>query len=354
MQINRLTNLLIISIAVVVILIYGQSLLVPFICAWLVWFLIREITKFLNRASFIRKHVPHWLNSLLASLLIFGILSVITRILSDNIQNLARAYPSYQSNIRLLTDQLVQWLNVDIEAYVTDLAGKMEFGKLLASIFNSLTDIIGNAVMIVIYVLFIFIEEAYFMPKLKAVFDKKSEFETVYGMLGQIGDSITHYVGLKTFVSVITGGLGYIVLMIIGVQAPFFWAFLLFLLNFIPTVGSLIGTLFPTVFALLQFGEFLPAVYVLVFVGAIQLLVGNVLEPKLMGNSLNISPLVTILSLSFWGAIWGITGMIMSVPITVILVLVFAHFPQTRPIAIMLSEKGQVTDGSNQAAEDEK
>ena len=126
--------------------------------------------------------------------------------------------------------------------------------------------------------------------------------------------------------------------------SPVFWAFLIFLLNFIPTIGSLIATTFPAVFALLQFGEFSYLVMVLVFVGLIQVAVGNVLEPKLMGNSLNISPLVAILSLTFWGAIWGVTGMFLSVPITVILVIIFSHFESTRPVAIMLSEKGKVGD----------
>jgi len=93
---------------------------------------------------------------------------------------------------------------------------------------------------------------------------------------------------------------------------------------------------------LLQFGEFTPALLVLVFVGAIQLVVGNFLEPKLLGNSMNLSPLVTIIALTFWGAIWGITGMILSIPITVIMVIIFAQVPSMRPVAVLLSQNGKV------------
>ena len=93
---------------------------------------------------------------------------------------------------------------------------------------------------------------------------------------------------------------------------------------------------------LLQFGEFGPAIMVLIFVGLAQVLVGNILEPKLMGYSMNISPLVTIIALSIWGAIWGITGMVLSVPITVIMLIIFSQFEKTKPVAIMLSEKGKV------------
>ena len=121
-----------------------------------------------------------------------------------------------------------------------------------------------------------------------------------------------------------------------------FWAFLIFLLNFIPTIGSLIATIFPAAYSLLQFGEFSPALLVLVIVGTIQLVVGNIVEPRVMGSSMNISPLVTILALTFWGMIWGITGMILSIPIMVVLVIIFSQFESTRPIAILLSEKGEI------------
>lgn len=161
-------------------------------------------------------------------------------------------------------------------------------------------------------------------------------------VLNKVDKSISGYLTLKTLVSVITGVLSYAALFIIGVKAAAFWAFLIFLLNYIPTIGSLIATLFPAIFAMLQFGDFVPALWVLFIVGAIQLIVGNIVEPKVMGNSLNISALTVILALSFWGALWGITGMILSVPITVIMIIVFSEFPSTRPVAIMLSEKGRI------------
>ena len=94
--------------------------------------------------------------------------------------------------------------------------------------------------------------------------------------------------------------------------------------------------------ALLQSGELNLALMVIAAVGAIQLIVGNIIEPKVMGNSLNVSSLVVILALSFWGAIWGITGMVLSVPITVIMVILFGQFETTRKIAILLSDRGKL------------
>ncbi|MCB0397575.1 MAG: AI-2E family transporter [Flavobacteriales bacterium] len=342
MSVNRIASSLIICIAVVIILIYGSSLLIPFVFAWCIWFLVREIKHLLNRIPWINDKVPNWINNLLASIVIFAALGMIGRVLSVNIQSLARSYPQYESNIHHVTDGLNKQFNIDIMRYVNQYAGDLDFGAILSSIFNSISDMLGNAVMILIYVIFIFIEEAFFLPKLKALFSDEKQYDKIYSILVKISDSISHYIGLKTLISIITGTASYIALFIIGIQAPFFWAFLIFLLNYIPTIGSLTATVFPAVFALLQYGEVGPFVYVLVCVGAIQVIMGNIIEPKMMGNSLNISALVTLLSLSFWGALWGVTGMMLSVPITVMMVIIFSHFPATRPIAILLSDKGKV------------
>jgi predicted PurR-regulated permease PerM len=147
---------------------------------------------------------------------------------------------------------------------------------------------------------------------------------------------------MKTIISLTTGFASYFALVIIGVDVPVFWAFLIFVFNYIPTIGSIIATFFPAIFALLQFGEFGPAIIVLLLVGSIQVIVGNFVEPKVMGNTLNISPLVVLLALTLWGAIWGITGMLLSVPITVILIIIMSEIPSTRPLAILLSEKGEI------------
>jgi predicted PurR-regulated permease PerM len=174
------------------------------------------------------------------------------------------------------------------------------------------------------------------------MYPDQKKYNRVNGLVKKIDKSISNYIALKTLVSLLTGFLSYFVLLIIGVDAPLFWAFLIFVLNYIPSIGSLIATIFPTIFALLQFGDFTPAILVLAIVGAIQLIVGNLIEPRLMGNSLNISPLVVFLTLALWGVMWGITGMLLSVPITVILIIIMSEFSDTRPFAILLSRKGDL------------
>lgn len=330
------------AIAIVITLIYGRSLLIPFIFALLLWFLVRKIRHLINKSNFIKNKVPGWLKNITISFLMIMVLGFISKILVTNINNLAQSYPQYESNVDMVIEKINSLLSIDLIAMVRDHIGNFNFGTLLKEIFNSLTDLLGNAFLIIIYALFIFLEETNFNKKLRVVFSKNDQYTEVSSILNKVEESITDYIGLKTLLSIITGVLSYIALLFIGIDSPAFWAFLIFILNYIPTIGSLIATLFPAMFCLLQFGELTPFLMVLIFVGAIQVVVGNLLEPKMMGNSLNVSSFVTIFALSFWGTLWGITGMILSIPITVIMVIIFSYFEKTKGVAIMLSDKGKV------------
>ena len=341
MSISKIAYTLISFLAAIIILSYGKNLIMPFILALFIWLLIKEIKKAMNKIGFVRRKFPSWLLSVIASVFMFLVLGFVTELLVYNIKALSHSSASYAANLDKMANMINDTFDINLRSLLGDYATDLDFAFILSTVVNSLTDILGNAFLIALYVLFLLIEESIFSAKLKAIFPESDRFERVDGIVRKIENAVTDYIGLKTLVSLITGVLSYIVLLILGIDSPVFWAFLIFLLNFIPTIGSLIATLFPAIYALLQFGELTPFVLVLSLVGLVQIIVGNILEPKIMGNALNISSLVAILSLSFWGWLWGITGMILSIPITVMIVIVFAQFPSTRPIAILLSGKGK-------------
>lgn len=344
MNLNKAANFFIVSISIVIILIYGQDLIIPFVMGLLLWFVMRQMKAVLDKVPFIKNKIPSWVKTLFSSTLILILAGILVEVLSSNINALSLSYQKYGANFDSVVQLINKTFDLNIIEDIKGKAGDFNFGALLGAIFSSLSSIIGNTFMILIYTLFVVLEEANFRDKLKMLFPDEEHFSKLNVMLNKIERSISSYLGLKTFVSVITGTLSYIVLRIIGVDSPEFWAFLIFVLNFIPTIGSLIGTLFPAVFSLLQFGTLTPFLMILLLVGLIQVIVGNILEPRLMGSSMNISPLVTIVALSFWGVVWGVVGMILSVPITVIMIIVFSQFEQTKRVAILLSEKG-VIDG---------
>ncbi|MFK7900333.1 MAG: AI-2E family transporter [Cyclobacteriaceae bacterium] len=346
MNLSKVSYFLITLIAVVFILIIGKGLLIPFVFAMLLWFCVNQTKGVLNKWTWAKNKLPSWFKSLLASFFLLFIISLISKVISSSIAKLSVSYNTYKANAGDLLASVNTKFNIDIVSFIKGYSGEIEFGSILSLLFNSISDLLSNSFMVVLYALFIFIEEAYFSKKMERIIQDKTSYEKTSLIIQNINHSIANYLGLKTLVSAITGILSYIILAFIGIDSPIFWAFLIFILNFIPTIGSLIGTLFPAIFCILQFGDFTSGFLVLGLVGGVQLLVGNIIEPKFMGNSMNISPLVAIISLSFWGAIWGITGMVISVPITVVLIIVFSQFEHTKSLAIALSEKGEITGAS--------
>jgi len=218
----------------------------------------------------------------------------------------------------------------------------ISFGSLVARIAAGIGGLLGNLSLIAVYLLFIFLEQRYFHEKLTSVLRDPDRTAHVQQILARIDHDIRTYVGIKTFVSLVTAGISYAIMKTIGLDFAEFWALLIFVFNFIPNIGSLISTSLPALLALVQFQSLAPFATLVIGVGLTQLLVGNVLEPRMMGQSLNMSPLVIMLSLVLWGSVWGIPGMFLCVPITVIAMIILNNFEQTRWIALLLSQDGKL------------
>ena len=264
------------------------------------------------------------------------------RLLISNIENLALSYQNYEANIEVLANRVNELFNIDVKEEVMNLPNKLGFQSYLTSLLESLSDILGNMVLVIFYAIFLFVEESLFGEKLKLMSSSQEHFNKYQQIIKKVDKSMSSYISLKSLISLLTTTLSYFILLGVGIDSPLFWAFLIFIFNFIPSVGPILGTVLPALFSLLQFGDFVPFLVILFGVGTVAVLVGSLVEPKLMGNTLNISPLVAILSLAIWGSIWGIIGMLLSVPITVALIIILSQFPQTRSVAILLSERGRV------------
>jgi predicted PurR-regulated permease PerM len=339
MDFSKRIYYLLIVVIIVLLLIYAENLLIPFVLAILIWFVIRVLKNLLRKIPFMKRW-PSWIMTTLSSVILVSFLSLVVSLISANIQQLSESIPDYEKNINTVAEKINETFEIDLVESLTNTLKDFNFSTILSSLFSALTSIFGNAFLILLYLVFILLEETIFMKKLQAVYNTPEKLERVSGILKKVDRSINNYIAIKTVTSLTTGFLSFFVLYFIGVDAPFFWAFIIFILNYIPNIGSLIATLFPTIFAMLQFGDFTHALLVLVIVGAIQLTIGSLVEPRIMGNTLNMSPLVVFLTLALWGTIWGVTGMLLSVPITVIIILILNEFPGTRSFAAMLSRRG--------------
>lgn len=347
MRLQRATYIVVLIIAITYILYVSQSYLIPLVLAVLIWDIIRGLRDFFTKIDFVKKHFPVWLLNTLSFGLIFSVLSILSNMIASGIGQFSTKLPHYQENIYKINEIVLNKYNYNLIEQLEKYFGTFDFTVVIQPIFNGLSVVLADGFMITLYCIFLLMEESIFRKKFRSIFNTENRFLKTNEMLRQIDELFTEYLSLKTIVSLITGFCSYLVLLFLGVDAPVLWGILIFLLNYIPSIGSLIATAFPTVVAMLQTGDIMSGVWVLVAVGAIQIIVGNFVEPKVMGNSLNISPFVVIVALVVWGAIWGIIGMLLSVPITVMMILILAQFDSTKGIAIMLSESGKVQNIDN-------
>ncbi|MFK7953720.1 MAG: AI-2E family transporter [Ekhidna sp.] len=339
---SKLMYILVSMVALVAILKYAEEYLITFIFALIVWFIIHELRENLQMIPFVKKHAPIWLQSMIAFFVINGVIFFVFELLVVSIDDLMLSLDVYEKNFEQVLNDVSTKLDLDLVTSLYAYTEGFDLSNFAQSNFDIVFVVLGDALLIPIYVLFLLIEESIFHYKVEALYPSKKKQKRTTKLFHKMDKNISGYFLLKTYVSLLTGVFSFFIFLLFGLDGAMLWAILIFVLNYIPTIGSLIATLFPALFAIMQFGELMPFVYILVTVGIIQLIVGNVLEPKIMGKSLNISPLVVVLSLTIWGAIWGIIGAILSVPITVMIIIVFEEIPSLRPIAIMLTEKGEL------------
>ncbi len=325
-------------------LIYFRSFLEPIVLALLVWYLIRTTRKYIAKLSIGGRTLPHWLQRIVAFLVTLTFFYGIYQIISVNVSLISDNAESYDENLRLFLGQLREFTtNYDFLPHFEDSIQSIDYQSILSGIFNSVSVALGNFTLVIVYVIFFLIEENHLSGKLMNMFAKEKSRKSVSDIFQRISNAVNKYFTVKTEVSLLTATISYILLLVLGVDFPVLWAFIIFVLNYIPYVGSLVATLLPSIFAIFQFASFWPFLYVFLIIESVQIFVGNYVEPKLMGRTLNLSPLVVIIALSFWGSIWGVLGMILSVPIISVVVIISAQFPSTKGIAILLSENGNIS-----------
>ena len=327
----------------VLILKFFGNLIKPLVVALIIWYLIRILRNVFYGIRIGRFRLPRWFRTVLSLVIILVILYSIISIIVVNIEQIATRVEQYEARQDSILETTAQYLGLEhLSEELKDLPSSKELRPYLNGLLNSLTSALGSIFIIIIYLIFILIEEFIFTRKLDIIYKNNEQFDDIKYIINTMNNSIKRYISVKSFASLLTAVLAYIALLLLGVDFPLLWAFIIFVFNFIPYVGSFIATFLPSIFAVLQTNSLSQFVWVFLSVQFCQTLVANGIEPKIMGRSLNLSPLVVLITLTVWGTIWGVLGMIISVPVTSILVIVLAQFKETRNIAIMLSETGNV------------
>lgn len=325
-------------------LVIGQSILVPLVLAIFITYLLKALAHSLLKIE-IRGHtLPPNLALTCAIILFLIVVAIIVQLVAGNVSAIAEAAPIYQKKLQTLfldTQTTFESL-IGSPLTIAELNERIDIQSVILRLVAAIQSIAGNAFLILLYVVFLLLESRTFDLKVKAFASTPERERAIKATLATIRRDIETYVWIKTLMSLLVAGVSYGILLIAGVDFAAFWALLIFILNYIPFIGSIVAVAFPVVLSILQFAN--PTLTALLLVGlmAAQVVVGNVIEPRITGTSLNLSPVILILALSVWGAIWGVTGMILSVPIMVMVMIVLAQFPRTRPLAVLMSQSGEI------------
>jgi len=343
----KLINFSLVSVLVILtfyLLIVGQDVLLPIVIALVFWYLINLVAKSYSRLKISGKSLPGWFCFTLSLSSFVAMFWATVKLISMNVDGVLEVAPTYQVNLENKINNLINYFGIQEAPTLEQLTELINLGQFISATASSLTSIVANSGVILIYLAFLFIEQKNMDKKLSALIINEEKERQVRKLLRKISDDVRKYVTIKLIASLSTGILSYIFLMVIGVDFAAFWALLIFMLNFIPTIGSIIATIFPALITLVQFDTLGPFFLVAGGLTGIQVLIGNILEPKFTGSSLNLSPTIILLNLSLWGVIWGIPGMFLCVPFLVISMIVFSNLPQTRAIAVLLSSDGRIDE----------
>ncbi|WP_339948148.1 AI-2E family transporter [uncultured Albimonas sp.] len=329
----------VLTMAVGQLLVIGRPILVPIITAVISVYLMSSATEALRRAPVLR-HLPSAALRALV-LLIFALgLYAFAVVVASTIGEIAGVAPGYQQNFEALADRLEQRFDVDMQKVLDDAFrvtfGGMDLRAVILGVLGGFTSVGSTAFLVVIYAAFLMVEQPGFPAKLSAALGDPQDARDAAGILSQINARIGEYLAVKTLINLILGGLCLGILLAMGSDFALFWAIVIALLNYIPYVGSLLGVAFPVLLSVAQEGSVGHSLALAAMLIAAQISVGNVLEPRMIGRQLNLSPFAVMAALSVWSAIWGLAGAILAVPMTAMLVIVLEHFPATRFLAVLM------------------
>ncbi|MCB2111957.1 MAG: AI-2E family transporter [Parvularculaceae bacterium] len=331
---------------------FGRSIFIPVVVAGFLSFLMFTLKETIRKGPLIGRFLPNSFCYMLAFALIISIFLLFIEIIRENVEALIRTAPLYEERLRKFTQDGIHFLDQagilpkDVIGGVDQLrsAALSMINPVLSEIGSAVRSLTANSVTIFLYTVFMLLERGRIFKKINLLSVDDGSRAAVNETIGDIATLVRQYITVKTVTNLITAAISFAIMHFVGIDFAGFWALLIFALNFIPIVGAVSAISLPVILALVQpegGGVQTAALALALLVGAEQTMSSGI-EPRLIGKSLNLSPLVILLSLAVWGTLWGFAGMLLAVPITVTIMIILTQFASTRPIAILLSDSGEI------------
>lgn len=314
-----------------------RTIFIPLCMALLLYFLFNGVVK---RLTYLK--IPKFLIMSFLLLFIFIVFYFSGVLIFGGVSSFVQKFPAYSTKITAMASALWEQIKIplgDVNQYID----RFDWGQpisalttLLSRTFGSFAVFFGNLVLVIIFLMFMLAGRTALMLRVKRAFEEPQADRVIY-IINSIENHVQHYLLIKIFVSLLTAVISGMIIFAGGIDFVVFSAILIFVLNFIPNVGSIIATVFPVLIGLINYGLSLRVLLVGVGLVLTQMIIGNVVEPKITGKNLNLSPIVILISLILWGWLWGITGMILAVPLTSAMKIIFEHIEVLKPLASLIS-----------------
>lgn len=315
-----------------------SSVIIPIIFAVMLSFVLLPLIKKIN----LKTGIPWVLSTIIVVFLFTVAFLGISSLLISSLTKIIAEYPKYESKFMAVYQVLAKSFNLEIDESKSFIENMWNFLKVReyvqkAAVFLSsgTFSFSKNFFLILLMTTFLLIEMRITKRKMYYAFSKDKD--KISKVSHQIVNETMQYISIKFVISLTTGIICFLATWLTGMDFPVIWAFLAFIMNFIPIFGSIISVGLTTIFAIVQFNpSWTIPLFILIFLTSVNILLGNIIEPRIEGKNLGISPFVILVSLSFWGYIWGFTGMLIAVPITVIIKIICENIDYLNSIAIIL------------------
>jgi len=321
-------------------LVQARFILISLVIAIVLFSLTADAITAFSRLRIGSWKITNWLASMAAFTLIAVVLLTLSAIVISQVNTVVTTTLTYTDQAIAAIARLAALFSPEAEAAVEASIRSIQVSSYVTTLAGQAGNLLSATTLVILFVGFLFAERLWFNTKLENLLHDRAQAQRVGRIIHSIVRRVNHYLLVKTGVSVATGVSVYVLMEAFGLEFAGPMAILTFVLNYIPSVGSIIATILLALVALIQVPEPATALLIFVVAGMVQFMLGSVIDPMLMGRALRVSSFGIIVSLSFWGAVWGIPGMFLAVPIMVAIMIVCSHIPAARPVAVLLSREG--------------
>jgi AI-2 transport protein TqsA len=325
----------------------GAGVLVPMVLALMLAYVVAGLSRLTGAMPLVGRYFPKGLRYGLAVLIIGYCLMQLVALFAANLAGFAARAPMFQTQLLGMIQANAAALGFEgdltWETVRRDVLGEINLQAMVRTGVSSTAALLAGLIFVLLNTLFMLLEERSFNIKLGRLSSDPVRVARLRMVVADINARIGRYLAIKTLINIGLGLVSYAIMLVVGLEFAALWAIVIAILNYIPYLGSFVGVSFPVAIAIVQFGDAETVLLLLAALVAAQFLFGNVLEPQVMGNSLDLSPYAILISLTAWSSLWGIAGAVVSIPLTAVIVIVMSEFSGTRPIAVLMSQSGDLS-----------